>query len=984
MTLNAFEAWNLRLLQQYFRPGGGDREVFLGTTPEELDSIGSDLGGDAGLLAAVIEGPPWALPDSLVDRVRRLVEQRTRSARRGPSYVDPLKHDPTLGHDGDILRSAPTYLPYLAALARNAAKSDKRGYYAQLRADLGLPQSWGSSHMARMCGAWDDLQAWTVAAQGKYGKFVARQLGCHRLIGLPKSQVIMSSSDIPGIHRIFASMGVMPGEKLATDQLVLLLRLIGSGEQRVSRALEQAAGDPSYAAELLALLDEIYQGWTGTIAPPAASHGGGEENGLVPPPRFGLCARGELPWQLQVRLELQLDSDSSDVTTPDGWHAVSRSDTAAVATMARGRAQAFLSQDVWQLDIGGQAHRIPRRGIWVLRPSMHGGVQELWEDELSPFGSAYLLADAACSSVLGEYLERTRPEFEEVPTCGLPDGWRLVWLQPQELNDGQLDLPGPRRPQPRIFRLEGGTALTVAGSRQYLHYDLPRVLVMAPEGAYVECEGQRLEPIAFTAPDSSLQGVRLQPPDPFFELPSFVEAGGEFSLRVMDGSGNQLGNAAKVRVKDPEGFALPKEGAAGAVDRFGHFTYSDEGLRGGFEADDAGISLGDASAPDQLLRLTRDRFQYDRDPALLLDNPAALFLDVLYAKRRMSYGSAASLLARLVAKVGAGTEPWRILDDLWVRGHVELERMNGATTFVHSVRPAAYELPILVDGGKAYGVLGTLAAAHLRVLTGGGTPWIPSVVLADSAGASASKSLLPVLRISASSEDESMEAALQSAGLTVLPEQWTAMVEWSASLAEVLEDSFARGSLDPPVGRPSGLRLFNPATGYFEAVRGGMERPASGTAAVLLYQCDDPYVPGRRLHVLASQTAYAAARDVRWGKWIATMQTRVGRANPGRPPFVLQRSGRKSELWIPERLRLPPLLERAIILGTGNTAHQMGLDAGPEEGGSVELILEKSRQELGLHVDTAIFGEHAKGKWLLYSDVPPSLEKLLRKKLRPV
>ena len=982
-TLNAFEAWNLRLLQKYFHPRDGAREVFLGTTPEELDSIGSDLGGDAGLLAAVAEGPPWALPDSLVDRVRRLVEQRTRSARRGPSYVDPRKHDVTFAPDGDIARSAPTYLPYLAILARNAAKSDKRGYYPQLRSDLRLPENWGSNHMSRMIGAWDDLQAWTVATQGKFGKFVARQLGSHRLIGLPKSQVIMSSSDIPGIHRLFDSIGARPGEALTVEQLNRLLHSIGLGDQRLSRALEQAACDPSYSEELLALLHDIHQGWTGATESPALLVNGGDGIEVAAPPQFGLCLHGQLPWQLQVRLEMPPDLDGGGLVASGGWQASTRSDRVVVATMACGQAQAFLSLGEWQLDVAGRACRLPRRGIWVLRPSMHGQVHEIWEGELSPFGSVYLLADEACASALGEYLDRARPAFEEVPTVGLPDGWRIVWLTSQELSDAQLDIPGPRRNRPRVFRLDGGTAVNVAGSRHYLHYDLPRVLVMAPEGAYVECDGERLDAIVEMAATGPLQGVSAKPPDPCFELPAFVEAGGEFSLRVLDAGGSQLGNEARIRVKDPDGLSTPKEGSTGAIDRYGHFTYSDEGLRGGFEACHAGVALAGPALPDSPLHVAGASFHYGHDPGLLHHNPAALFLDVLHAKGRISYGGAVSLLGRLMAKVGTTTEPWRVLEDLWVRGHLELERSSGATTFVHSVRAAVYELPIRVNGSKAYGVLGTLAAPHWRMLTCKKQPWGASVGLANSAGEGAEKILLPVLRISGSPDGADIAGTLQPAGIAVMPEQSSTMVRWSASLPEVLADAFVRGSSDPPVSRPAGLKLFNPATGYFDSVRGAMERPPPGSATILLYQCDDPHVSGRRLHVLASQTAYAIARDLRWGKWIATMLTRVGRANPGRPPIALQESGRRSRLWIPARLRLPPILERAIILCSGTPPDQLGLDTGPEDGGKVELILEKSRQELGIHVDTAIVGGHANGKWLLYSDVPPTLANLLRKKLRP-
>ena len=61
-TLNQFEAWNLRLLQNFFPAGSSGREVFLGATPEELDRIGVDLGGDAGFLKGLRKqsSPPAA------------------------------------------------------------------------------------------------------------------------------------------------------------------------------------------------------------------------------------------------------------------------------------------------------------------------------------------------------------------------------------------------------------------------------------------------------------------------------------------------------------------------------------------------------------------------------------------------------------------------------------------------------------------------------------------------------------------------------------------------------------------------------------------------------------------------------------------------------------------------------------------------------------------------------------------------------------
>lgn len=979
--MNAFEAWNLRLLQTYFFEGGGDREVFLGATPEELNRIGADLNGDAGLLAAVVEGPPWPLPDSFVAKVRRLTEQRTNSGRRGPSYVDPWRYDPAYTPVGEVARSAPTYLPYLAVLARNAAVADKSGYYAQLRADLGLPNNWSSTQMSRVVETWDDLQAWTSSTEGKYGKFVARQLGAHRLIGLPKSQVIMSATDVSGIHQLFDQVGATPGEHLTSEQLARALDAIGSGEQRLSRGLEQAAGDASYVAEVRALLEDIHQGWTGAVESPARREGGSESAAL----KLGIFADGQLPWQLQVRLELPEEAEVEELVASDGWRLSARGDREVVATLERGRAKEFLSLDAWSIDVAGQTYRLPRRVVWVLRKSMHGHVHEFWEGELSPFGNAYLLADLTCAEALGEYLDRTSPKYENVPIDGLPEGWRLVWLEQQELSDQQLDLPGPGRKRPRAMRFEGGTTVSVDGSRQYLHYDLPRVVVMAPQGAYVECNGERLEAInKIAAEHTPLEGVRTSSPDAYFDLPESVEGGGDFSFRLFDANGRHLGSDATIRVKDPDGLSFPQQGASGGIDRFGDFTYSDKALRGGFRSGSPAVAMGGAVAAKELLQMAGVDFHHNQEAGVLERNPSALFLNTLYSRGRLSYGSAASQLGRLMAKEGVETEPWRVLDDLWLRGHVELERLNGATTFVHSVPPAAYELPIQVDGRKAYGILGTLTTAHWRALTDQHVAWVHSIGLAHGGGEGGQRLLLPVVRISSLLADGELAARLHGAGFQTLPEQSLAMARWSANLSEVYADAFTRVSIDPPVARPMGVKLFDSSSGYFNRVRGGMERPLAGAGDVLLYQCDDPLVRGKKLHVLANPTGFAIARDVRWAKWIATMLAPLGRANPGRPPLVLREADRTQELWVPGRLRLPPLMERAFVLSRGSPAVEMRLDAGSEDGLHMELIFEKSQHELGIRVDKAIFGGLAKGKWLRYRNFPASLGNLLRSKLRPV
>ena len=96
MDMNAFEAWNLRLLEHFFSPGPIGKEVFIGTPPDVLDDIGEGLGGDAGFLEAVKAGPDWKWrrkPPTLESRLQELVDRRTSSAARALGYADPGKRN---------------------------------------------------------------------------------------------------------------------------------------------------------------------------------------------------------------------------------------------------------------------------------------------------------------------------------------------------------------------------------------------------------------------------------------------------------------------------------------------------------------------------------------------------------------------------------------------------------------------------------------------------------------------------------------------------------------------------------------------------------------------------------------------------------------------------------------------------------------------------------------------------------------------------
>src|SRR5690554_6723756 len=150
-----FAEWNLRLLRSFFSEANRGEEVFLRVDKDFLDQIGQDIGGDAGFLEAVRSGPVWLDEySSFVKRILTLIKQRTQKELFSRDYKNPSDFDPAYR---DL--NAPAYLPYLAALVRNASENPR--YYEGLQTDLRLCHHFTVKEMKEVEVVWEDLQAWT-------------------------------------------------------------------------------------------------------------------------------------------------------------------------------------------------------------------------------------------------------------------------------------------------------------------------------------------------------------------------------------------------------------------------------------------------------------------------------------------------------------------------------------------------------------------------------------------------------------------------------------------------------------------------------------------------------------------------------------------------------------------------------------------------------------------------------------------------------
>lgn len=123
-----YDAWNRRLLETFFSPASSGEEVFLQVSPEEIDSLGPDLGGDEGFVATVRASPVWVHTGKDVFAAAiRLAKFRRQRTPLSDAYIDPGSSSRTY-----LGRNAPPYLPHLAALVRSTAACDDAGFYNHL------------------------------------------------------------------------------------------------------------------------------------------------------------------------------------------------------------------------------------------------------------------------------------------------------------------------------------------------------------------------------------------------------------------------------------------------------------------------------------------------------------------------------------------------------------------------------------------------------------------------------------------------------------------------------------------------------------------------------------------------------------------------------------------------------------------------------------------------------------------------------------
>lgn len=999
-----FSLWNFKLLEAFFSPASKGDRVWLQVDPVELDSLGPELGGDEGFLKAVRLGPSWETVDhygylgkgaatDLVARVTGLVKQRSQRKNRPGAYLDPELYSSTYkGH------SAPTYLPFLAALVRSASIVE-RAFYSDLQGALQLGPDWGSQQMKALEVAWKDLENWTNVTHGEFGRFKFLILGGYSHIGVPRAQSLMSRRDSEMIPQIFAQVGARPGQiwspKIAED-----VKSSAAGSTYFTAGFMEAFNRPDFSDPIDARLKALFEDWDGKmpLLTEANSGGAGVAGGEKVRGDIELCFswhEDKSSWNIHWRVPPMLDS--GEVILRRGgvqWIAPIRGTehgstvedfgpvTQAAAVLAlevscndNVEFEALLSQDFGDKSKLGKV--LLRRAIlrvFTWGYDEYASRYELQEHALPQNGPAYLLTIGKNVKQLDSWLERESIMHKVIDASGLPRNWKLVCVsecstlteeQRNHLPDGESG-----RDQNRVVRFTGGRSVSRAGIRQYMAYDLPVIELDAPCGTVLESAGLELVEEPRTMDPLHQTAIRR------FRV--FPQVSGSRSFNIIAGScGEQLGSAT-LRVAADSGEQV-EIGNFFSLDEQGNPRRDDLGLRGTLTLPDTGgevIVLPNFNiSPRDLGRLLQDK-----DIAKAHSHAAGHFLDTLAQFGSMAYGSARDQLARLLAREGSRVLPGIMLLDLRSRGHLEIETNGkGHMIRIYAVAPMLFELASNFDGRMIFGILGSLRTQHWKSLaTFGGSCYI------YHSGANAE--FLDAWRLVTSDRNE-LERFADANGFAVQCNPALSIAGWAATCEEVRgrTEQIAGESLGTGVW---GIEKLNANKGQFFDDDGEVPFVISGPTCQL-FRMEDRNAIGLSVYSLGVWRSdrgvrYGFIRDSRWGVWIALIafadfvKETYGICDASPWPFPYLPSN--GTIFLPARVSLPVVLERALNLCSGNGPETMDMiDTLSDKVGCIGL--ERKVDGKTVANVSIVYADMMKGKWLAYRYVPENIARLVASKL---
>jgi hypothetical protein len=980
--MSQFLEWNSLLLQNYFSPALTGQDVWMPTTNVELESIGFHIGGAAGLIEAVKQGPSWLNnDDNIAVKAQKLVFHRSHYHNLSIGYCDP-------GNEFEAYKGtrAPTYLPYLAlwVLAQSEVGTS---FYDKVSELTGMP--FPSDVREGMKLTWLDLKYWSIDEQGgRFGRFNVNVLGVHQFVGIAKAQAMITGRDIEGISRLFASCKLHPGQNLESDRFIELLEY-GANSSYLSGGLKDAMRDLTYRDPLIQMLQARLEFWDGVVAKNTLHSSRSvirqEEPSLAIDNEISIILKmendgGDVGWKIGWRVpaivtgtdySLKIDIDRGEYSKAKlelygGTHLYCIKNVnqtkarSALDDSAKNQINATLSYSEIDGTKSNQKFYISNKKIRILTwdtldPSLR---DSMYEREMPIQGPVFLMFSKQEYSNLELILENEEIEHELFEDySGLPDHWGLIFIANAEklsleqratiIEEEYLTAAKAR------IRFVGGKSISGLGGKRYEYYDLPIVELEGPETAEIYADGLSFERLDDESHEGSIRRYRFSLDDGSgcaFKVKVRVE--NEIACTV----GFQVLNAGGIASTQQENFSINK---------FGEVLTNESGLRG--------ASIGQEFNDN--FNLETNYFEVNRECLVNSDqiyiskikeaNISCLFLDSLASTRAgsMTFGVARDQIRRLAYKVGLDDiEPGLLVQDLRRRGHVEVEtNFKGHMVNIKSVLPTLYLLPIKNGGECFYGICGSLRLAQWTKLE--------QVADVNLYVENTLPNRLPVVRVG-TCESTAIEKIALSAGFrlqTLFPGK--KISQWSGSIKEIKKDLkwfLSRGV------HPAGLSKLTPGKGTFWEADNMDVDPDQKYE---LFRHEDPQIPGMRVYKFGMNidgrySKHSFIPDSRWGVWAALgafsdfMKNHYG--NECASPWPFHYESETGRLWLPARIEPPFVMGRALALCAGDSPTV--IDAVGEEDGESILLREKGSSLIG-RVSYAYSAMHT-GKWLCYRWVP--------------
>jgi hypothetical protein len=955
----SFVDWNTLLLDHFFGTGCQGGTVLISVGADEIDAIGPHLGGYAGLLDAVNKGPPFlpryddhGNPIHILNRfrtfgARTLVYWRTHAEARPAAYVEPA----TKVEWGPENGCFPAYLPIVAALvALYCEHPGEGGYYLNTRNRfrlIDLNPAWGEADLTAIREAmFNDLTHWSIQENnGAFGRFEPRPLGNYVHLAWLRGQSILRRSDEQRLRNLFYELNLTPDDELPTAQRESLLREIQAAAPPFSVGLQLASGDVYYRGILFSRLDTLREEWDGSG--PAAHDGGpAQENAPLEPAESSLALfyRNEEPnWRLGLLLPedavLTADEAAETIRIPRLRWAGRQTEEADSSGLlitplpdvlgGLGSLETLRQLPGKTIAIEGCRHGacLRHRDVRYFVPDRGRLVER---DGLPDHdGHAYVLAAPDAVGAIEQALDAdgaTRlvallPQLQ----VGLPTAeWRLYHV-PNSHVLRTLDIPFPgddahRKPF-RPITLTGGSTAQRGGRRWYLPYDLPYLQVDHPGPIALGGVTEGLEaiesPIPAEAPDGGL-GVGATHR---FSLRS--TASGTYRLVATADNNHVIGEVllriAPWDIEPGEGHTvgLLDDGRVSTTGtRVSGFTIVTDDIRP--DADFAEVLATDNV---ETIGVNANYATVITDQQNFLQtvhaNPVLQFLDWL-AHRNSAFvplGLARSQLLNLQPDLGIRTSV--LFRALRRRGLLEI------VTDTHGRWSGIARLPCVTtptyltsNGLRLASASGTLSFNSWQSLLESDGP-IHSCEPHDDLG-------VPTLLLPCQPDTPAMSP--------VTPAQ---LVDLSASLDQLEQQWKNIGYEGSPHAHDEWLFVVNATWKPYS----DMLAPYMGPfiAPWTLWRSNDPWRQGATLRTLRQRHAgtYRSRpiTDERWATWL-TLKSFAGLPRFGlHQPWPLHFSHPTSAMWVPARLNLPLVLERALIACSGVPPRELRLVSFENNGG---------------------------------------------------